>query len=206
MNIKKIIFLLSILLYAFTVYSADNLDQLLSEYSEKADLSNKTKIESSGSLIVFTRKDLDRMKVKSLNELIELIPFLRYNIDNYGYTNPFYTVFELNTSQLFKVYINDREVYTPLTKSSLTLISMLDLEYIDHIEVYLGMSSFSKETSSAITTIKMYTKDPKREATNVTGISTDNFNSKDFYIYSAHQLDSFSYLMSFNYRDINNKN
>jgi hypothetical protein len=82
---------------------------------------------------------------------------------------------------------------------------MLDLEYIDHIEVYLGMSSFSKETSSAITTIKMYTKNPERESTNVAGFFTDDLYSKDIYGYSAHQLKYLSYLISFDYRDVKHK-
>ena len=207
-NLLKIfvsIFSFLFLINLSTSFSSDTLDQLLTEYSEKADLSNETKVETSGSVIIFTRKDLDRMKVKSLNELIELVPFLRYNVDDYGYTDPLFSPTQLNTKQLTKLYINDREVVTPFLGSSLTLMSMLDLEYVDHIEIYLGMSSFSKDTSSATITFKLYTKKPQREATNVVGSSTDNLHSKEFYAYSAHELKYFSYLLSLNYRNSKSK-
>ena len=66
--------------YANTNFNKNNLLGLLNTLSVKADLSNKTKKENAGYLLVFTRQDLDRMKIQNLGELFNLIPFLYFSL------------------------------------------------------------------------------------------------------------------------------
>ena len=75
----------SILATAVTLYGAGlELDALLGQLQQVEDLSKKTIRESAGYVITYTRQDLDRMRIKSLKEILERLPFFRYNEDQNG--------------------------------------------------------------------------------------------------------------------------
>jgi len=61
--VKIFLYLILVFVSADIVFANDNISDLLSEYAQKADLSNQTKMESAGFLIVYTRQDLDKMKI-----------------------------------------------------------------------------------------------------------------------------------------------
>jgi len=195
-----------ILFHLFLIHKniyCGKLTDLLYQYSNKTDLSNTTKFYTSSSVIVFTRQDLDRLKAKTFQELIEWIPLLRFNRDNLGDIEPSYSHLLSESSQLVKLYFNDREVTTPFLGSALRYASKLSLDYIDHIEIYLGTAGCYENVSPAEISIKFYTKHPNREAVNVIGLFNNTQGTKEFYGYSAHELEKFSYLVSLNYK--NNK-
>jgi iron complex outermembrane receptor protein len=48
---------------------ANDIDSLLSDYAQESELSIKTKDESAGSLVIYTRDDLERMQVESLRDI-----------------------------------------------------------------------------------------------------------------------------------------
>ena len=62
-----------VLLFFISITSlfADDMDNLLKEFSQKSDLSSKTKNENSGHLIIYTRNDLDKMQAKSLKDVLK---------------------------------------------------------------------------------------------------------------------------------------
>lgn len=76
-------------LFSQMVY-AQNIDTLLNKLAQKDDLSAHTKKENAGYLRIFTRQDLDRMKATSLKELVEKIPFIRYNENSRGLGDPYF--------------------------------------------------------------------------------------------------------------------
>ncbi len=200
---KKALVLLFLL---FVSLFADNsLDALLENLAQKDDLSNQTKKESAGYLIVYTRDDLDKMKVHSLVELIDQIPFIRYNENSGGFSDPYYAPYQPSTTSGIKVFIDDRDVTSPYNGNGLQVLGQLGLEYIDHIEIYMAIPSQTFGLSPSIITIKCYTKNPKRENTNVLGASYGSYNKSRTYVYSAQELDNFSYLIYGSIDNINRK-
>ncbi|BDY11718.1 TonB-dependent receptor [Hydrogenimonas cancrithermarum] len=180
----------------------ENIDTLLGEYAQKADLSVQTKKESAGFLIVYTRQDLERMQIRQLKELIEKVPFIRYNEDRHGYSDPFYAPYQPSATGGIRIYINDRALTTPFTGNGLKLFGHMDMGYIDHAEIYLGIPSQTFGVEGAAFVIKLYTKDPARENTSLTGAMLGSRGTQDFYGYTANVTDSLSYLAYLDYRNL----
>lgn len=58
---------------------------------------------------------------------------------------------------------NDHEMSSAVNGSALEIIAEYDLGHVDHVEVYLGGSAIKFGNEYGFVTIKIYTKDPKRE-------------------------------------------
>ncbi len=199
------IFISFFLLFTSTVFSKDDISNLLSDFAQKSDLSKQTKKKSAGFLTVYTRQDLDHMQIHSLGEIIERIPFLRYNENNGGLSDPFYSPYQPSPVNSISIYINDRELLTPFNGNALQLFGQMSIGYIDHIEIYMGVPSQRLGIHASWVTIKCYTKDPKREETDLVGTSIGSYGTKELYGYSAKSLDNFSYLAYLNYRNLGRK-
>ena len=196
----------SILATAAALYGANlELDALLGQLQQAEDLSKKTIRESAGYVITYTRQDLDRMHIKSLKEILERLPFLRYNEDHNGLTDLLYVPFQPTQYGQIKLYIDDKEASDALFGNSLQVFSEMDLSYIDHIEIYLGAVSFTLGTEPSLTIIKLYTKDPARENSDTLDMSGGSYGKKDMTYLSAKELERGKYLAYFNHRDLRRK-
>jgi len=183
-----------------TSAKCQNLNDLLDMYAQKADLSEKTKRESAGFLQIYTRQDLERMQIRQLKEIIDKIPFFHYREDNYGLSNPFYIPYQPSLSNGLVVYINDRALPNVLINDGLKLYGQLDLEFIDHIEVYLGVPSLSFGIETGAVVIKLYTRNPAREETSLVGIHYGSRGANQLYYENAKTTDDgYNYLTYANY-------
>ncbi len=191
-----------IFFFLLQVAYGQNIDSLLDRLARKDDLSVHTKKETAGYLTIFTRQDLDRMKIKSLSELIEKIPFVRYNEDSLGLSDPYYQPYQKNNPARIRVYIDDRELLSPLFGSGFQLFAQVDMAYIDHIEVYMGLPSYEISLEPAVVVIKAYTKTGKRENTSVVGVSGGTYGTEDVYGYSSKDLQDYSYFVYADYRNL----
>ncbi|WP_457597457.1 TonB-dependent receptor plug domain-containing protein [Hydrogenimonas sp.] len=180
------------------------LDELLGAYAQQSDLSQKTKKESGGFLQVYTRQDLDRMQIRQLKELLEKVPFIRYAEDNLGLSDPFYLPYQPGVSNGVRIYINDRSITTTYSSNALRLFGQMGMEFIDHVEIYLGVPSQTFGIEGAIIVIKLYTKDPAREETSLLGAILGSRGTQKFYAYDAHTDGKESgHLLYANYTKLN---
>lgn len=202
---NSVTFLCIFILWPMLSLASESIDGLLSDFGEKSDLSLQTKKESYGHSIVYTRQDIDRLQIRSLKELIDYLPMFRYNEDNKGQGNPFYSPYQPSKTPLFRVYINERELFSPYSGNSLELFSQMNIGYIDHIEIYIGISSYSFGIEGSMAVIRMYTKDPDRENTTLVGMSGASYGIKEVYGYATEAFEDFSYLVHGSVRDINSK-
>ncbi|BBG65960.1 hypothetical protein NNO_1257 [Hydrogenimonas sp.] len=201
-----LVFILIFMLFAPYLCANDGkIESMIGEYAQKADLSEKTKRESDGYLMVFTRQDLDRMQIRSLQEIIEKIPFIRYNEDRLGLSSSFYAPYQPNPPAGLRVYINNRVLYTPYFGNALKMFGQLDMGYIDHVEVYYGMPSQTLGIDGAVVVIKMYTKDPLREKTSLAGAVGGSEGYGELYGYTAGGKEDFSHLVYADYRNMKRK-
>ncbi len=194
--------IISILCLSTNSFSITTIDQLLQEYSYKADLSAQTKKESAGYVIIFTRQDLDKMKIKSLSELINKIPFMIYGENELGLSVVDFTPYDFESVNPVIVYVNDREIMTPFGGNGLQLLGQIDTAYIDHIEVYLGMPSFEIGLNSAYIVIKIYTKKGYRENATIAGAMAGSYGTYESYIYTGGTKNSTSYFIYGDYKNL----
>lgn len=204
---KASIFLLSALLVSPFSFSKNleeqNILYLFKKYEEKADLSNQTKRESLGHVIVFTRKDLDIMQANYLSDVLKLVPLSNFGPNEFGVESLTNAGELYKISTKYRLYINDHEISSIATYSPFLTYDRYPLDNIDHIEIYFtpGAIAVSNEPSQMI--IKMYTKTPERENVNLLRGILDSKSSYTFSFFSGKKLkNNTSYLFTLNHAKI----
>jgi hypothetical protein len=202
--VKQLYLYLFLLLSIFSSsVHAEGIDTLLNIYAQENDLSKKTKTAAAGTVIIYTKQDLERMQIKSLSELLKSIPFHSYNENKLGYTDLIRESGFPTVGSDARVYINERELISPFYGNSLGIISKFDLAYIDHIEIYTGVTSFEFGIEPSNMVVRLYTKDPNREIGGQLKTAYGSNNSKETSISYANILDDFSYYAYLNVKNTN---
>lgn len=187
--------ILSFLLSVVFLFSQElELDNLLKEYGESQELYLKTKKESAGHLIVFSRADLDKMQAYTLNDVLKTLRMFTLQAKKNGMT----TLTRIGDSQLsshsVKIYINSHELNSATSGNPLTQYGQMGLYFIDHIEVYQSGNSVTYGNEPASMIIKLYTKEPSRENATSTQFSVDSEGSSTLQAIDARVFDEYSYL------------
>jgi iron complex outermembrane receptor protein len=191
------IILLFILLSTF-LFSADILlDDLLTKYEKSESLYHKTKQESGGNLILFSRSDLDKMQAYTLNDVLKTIRMFNLEATKTGMTNLTKSGTGQSSFNSIKLFINSHELNSATLGDALTQYGKMSLYFIDHIEVYqMGNSVvFGNEPGSMV--IKLYTKDPSRENSTSVQTSIDTRGSLTLRAIDARKFGEYSYLANF---------
>ena len=183
--IQKYIF---ILLLFTQVYSSDILSGLLEEFKNTSDNSLQTINEKLGHSIIYSQKELRMMQHKRLSDILKELPLLNLNRNRYGLTTPSLAGTKTTVSGFFRLFINDHEVSSTHTQSFAFAWGEMPLDFVDHIEIYYGDSSFSLGNETGIYFIRVYTKTALKEnGTQVQSI----FSSKNSFSQSITHSDSF---------------
>ena len=123
----------------------------------KRDLSEKTKLENSGIRTIYTRDELNRMQVHYLKDILKVLYPINYRENYFGVTDPY----NPNTKVPFmsgsiKVYIDDQEILDGIYGSGLSVYGNMDIDFVDHIEIYFGIPTYQYSTEPAVMLIKLY--------------------------------------------------
>jgi vitamin B12 transporter len=184
-----------LLLLSTFLFSKDvMLDDLLAEYEKSESLYHKTKMESAGHLILFSREDLDQMQAYTLNDVLKTIRMYNIQATRTGMT----TLVKSGSNQVapnpVKIFLNSHELNSATLGNALTQYGKMGLYFIDHIEVYQAGNSvtFGNEPGSMI--IKLYTKEPSRENATSTQVSIDTRGSLNLRAIDARDMGEYSYL------------
>ncbi|MBA1432132.1 MAG: hypothetical protein FAF04_00715, partial [Epsilonproteobacteria bacterium] len=150
-------------------------------------------------MTVYTRDDIERMQAHNLGELLNSLRSFRYDEDMLGFPDVLHTDPSLYSSDVVKIFINNHEIASAYTGSGLFIYGNIDLGFVDHVEIYEGSTSSYINSEPSVITIKIYSKDPTREAgTNVQayvgsrGTNHENISyasaSEDlnYYVYASH--------------------
>lgn len=177
----------------------NDLDTLLDNYAVENDLSNQTKIEKTGStqLIVYSRADLDNLQYQTLKDVLTMQRFYTYRENRFGQTDLIdgepYAISK--AGQIAKIYIDDHELTTLQYDSMVQLLGNIELDFVDHLEVYQGPPSFDITTQTAIVVFKLYSKDPSRDNGNRIGGAIDNQGSSNAFFHTAGTEDKLKYFL-----------
>ncbi|SNZ07822.1 iron complex outermembrane recepter protein [Persephonella hydrogeniphila] len=198
MGKHKVLSWITAVLLIVGVAKSENILSLMKKYEEESDLSKKTKVESLGHLVTFTRKDLELMHAYTLADVLKLVPLNNFLPNKYGVESLINPGSPLSISLVYRLYIDDHEVSSIHTYSPFLTYDRYPLDNIDHIEIYYsaGAIAVSNEPSQMI--IKMYTKLPRRENASKVRVSLGTDKSYGLNFFSAKRINDYScYLISF---------
>ena len=188
---------LLLLLFASSFLFSQNimLDDLLKEYEDSESLYKKTKQESAGFLIVYSRDDLERMQAYSLADILKTIRMYSMQVNNMGRTSIFQAGAGKASSPPIKLYIDDFEISTVIQRNAFDMYGDMDLYFVDHIEIYQGASSiaFGNEPGSMV--VRLYSKDPNRENSRSLQVGLDSQNSLEIRAVDAGKVEGYNYLL-----------
>jgi|GEM_PF-786309 iron complex outermembrane receptor protein len=190
---KKRLLFLCLFLASNHLFGLDDLDidDLLHDISSKTDLSEKTKLENGGISYVYTREDIRKMQAHNLKDILKSTYPFGYNENNFGLSDPF-TVQSRTPfmSSSLKIYIDNQEITTGLYGSGMILYGNMDIDFVDHIEIYTGNPTFEFSTEPAFTIIKLYSKSVEKDEGSKVMLTGGSRGSKSASAYHAAILDN----------------
>ncbi|WP_457596549.1 hypothetical protein [Hydrogenimonas sp.] len=195
---------LALVLGASSLAAEESLRELLDAYRIESDLSKKTKEENAGSVVVYTRDDLERMQIYRLTDILRELRFKGIRLNDFGMVDPVHVPPCLYNSDSIKIYVNDHEIVSSFSGSGLQFYGDVDMGMFDHVEVYYHAPVLDVATEPAVISIKLYTKDPEREnGSSVVGRVGDRgtcevqlsdarlFDEWSYYAYAEHAENRF---------------
>ena len=190
---KIILFLL--LFFISSAFSEEiTLDNLLKKYEESESLYRKTKKESAGFLLVYSREDLEKMQAYTLRDVMKTVRMYTTQINGLGALRSVKLTSSMKSIPPIKLYIDDYEVNSVLQVNALDVYGDMNLYFVDHIEIYQGGSSiaFGNEPGSMV--IRLYSKDPLRENSTSVEFSIDSKAGGDLSVVDAGNVGDYKYL------------
>jgi len=182
---KIILFLFSFIMFLFP----NEIASLLKKIEINSDLSEKTKIENGGVYFIFKRSDLERMQVKTLKDIILTLPMIEYKESSYGFPDLFtYGDNKAFMSNYVRIFLNNQEIATGMFGSGFMMFGDMNLDFIDHIEVYFQNPTYEYTTESSLIVIKLYTKTAEKDNGGKIKTSYNLYNSKGVSLYTANQF------------------
>jgi len=201
-NILKYFFLF---LSTFSLLEANEIALLLEKYQAESELSKKTKDENAGHLIVFTRDDLERMQVETLKDVLKSIRLFRYLENRVGEPDMLNIDPVLYSSKSVRVYLNDNELELPITGSGFLMFGNIDMDFIDHVEIYEGFPSFEFGVEPATVVIRLYSKNAQHDSgSRIKGLIASHSSNKEN-IYTSGYVDDMAYFAYVNHSDDDKK-
>jgi len=189
------------MLMLFSLSGADGIDSLLQEYETNSELSNKTKDESAGNLIVYTRDDLERMQVESLKDILKSLRLFAYTENRMGQPDILNQDPINYYSSGIRVYLNETELLTGITGSGLILFGDMEMDFIDHVEIYQGFPSFDFGIEPATTVIRLYSKSAEHDEGGRVKVNISTHGANKENIYYTNSENGISYFIYANHTD-----
>jgi len=147
-----------------SVYGED-IDTLLNDFSQKNALSQSTIDKNKGHLLLYTRERLENMHAKTLKDVLKTIPVLQYTENRYGLPDPLSMGGAAPySSNLLRLYIDGVEITQGWMGSGVIQYGDINIDFVDHIELYAIPPSFAASVEPAYMTIFIYSKTPERDS------------------------------------------
>ncbi|MBP1681488.1 MAG: outer membrane protein [Proteobacteria bacterium] len=178
---------------------SDSLDSLLKEYESTSDNSLHTVNEKIGHVIIYSQKEIRLMQYSKLNDILKELPLFNVNTNRFGLTNYSLTGSKTTTSGFFRFFINDHEISSGYDQSTSLSWGDLPLDFVDHVEIYYGESSFSFGNETGIYFVRIYTKSPiKENSSELNAMFTSKGSNSQSITHSSSFENGWSYLMFLN--------
>lgn len=192
--------LLVVVLLFIQVLLADDLDELLNTYEQNSDKSLETINEKLGIVINYSQKELRLMQYQTLNDVLKELPLLNLNTNTFGLSEPSLTGTKTTVSGFFRFFINNHEINSIYSQSPSLTWGDMPLDFVDHIEIYYGDSSFSVGSDTGIYFVRIYTKQASKENGGEIELHTQSDkNHSESITYAKTLKNDWEYLTFFNH-------
>jgi len=170
------------------------LENLLNQYEDSSSLYKKTKKESAGFLIIYSRKDLEQMQAFTLLDVLKTIRLHTIQTNKMGSISILNAGSGKASMPPIKLYIDDFEISTVTQRNAFDMYGNMDIYFVDHIEIYQGGSSiaFGNEPGSMV--IRLYTKNAKRENSTSVEVGVDSKSGGNLRALDAGVFSEYNYL------------
>lgn len=187
------------------ILSAQDLQTLLDEfkYETSKQIANKTKKESLGHVVSFTQEDLEMMGVKTLKDILKILPKVSMQTNFFGASNLTYAGNPNSISTSMRLYIDDQELSSVQTLSPWLLYANYPMEHISHIEIYYGESTLHLGNEPAKLTIKLHTKRAYTVSGGILRSSISRQNSNSTTAVYGNDIDDTSLLFMLSHSNVN---
>lgn len=192
-----------LIVLSVSLLSADSLDSLLQEYKTTSDNSLQTVNEKIGHVVIYSQKEIRLMQYTKLNDILKELPVLNINTNQFGLTNYSLIGSKTTTSGFFRFFINDHEISSGYDQSTSLSWGDLPLDFVDHVEIYYGESSFSFGNETGIYFVRIYTKSALKEnGSELNGLITTKGSHSQSFTNSSSFENGWSYLLFLNQEQI----
>lgn len=186
---------------------ANSLDNLLQEYNKISEKSLKTVDEKLGHVLIYSQKEIQLMQYHKLNDILKELPLLNLNKNRFGQSSLSLSGSKTTVSGFFRFFINDHEISSIYDQSPSLAWGDLPLDFVDHIEIYYGESSFSLGNETGIYFIRLYTKTASKENGTELNLLNTSKNSNSQSITDSKIFENgWSYLLYLNNSKIKDSN
>lgn len=186
-------------LFLVTLMFANNLNSLLNEYENVSKSSLRTVDEKLGHVLIYSQKDIKSMQYHKLSDILKELPLLNLNKNRFGLTTPSLAGTKTTVSGFFRLFINNHEVSSIHSQSFAISWGQMPLDFVDHVEIYYGESSFALGNETGIYFIRVYTKSPEKEnSTEFKSILSSNNTYSQSMTHSQSLENGWSYLFFLN--------
>lgn len=165
----------------------------MQDYIKASELSNKTKNENAGNLIVYTRDDIERMQAITLKDLLKSLRYFPYSENRITQSDLLNIDAFSNQSKGIRLYLNEHELQSPLYGSGYLYFGDIDLGFIDHVEIYTGFPSFKLGIEPATVVIRLYSKKALHDEGGKVKLMGGSNGSNLGSAYYSDKFDDFSY-------------
>ena len=172
---------------------AYDMPTLIEDYKQSSELSLKTKNENAGNLVIYTRDDLERMQALTLKDLLKTLRYFSYSESKLAQGDMLNLDSFSNQSKGIRLYLNEHELLSPLKGSGFANFGDMELEFIDHVEIYTGFPSFEFGIAPATVVIRLYTKSAKHDEGGKVKLLGGTYGSHLASGYYTDAFDDFSY-------------
>jgi len=197
MNIKKLKYIIITLILSLNLHLyGDEISDLLNDIEIKTDLSQKTQLENSGVSFIYTRDDIDRMQITNLKDILKSIYPVGYTENKYGISDPFFigTIHPFVSSKI-RLFIDNQELTTGLFGSGLSILGSVNIDWVDHIEIYTQSPTYEYATEATITLIKLYTRSVLKDEGGKAKVNAGSYGASFVNAYYADYIDDWSYFV-----------
>ena len=197
MNIRKLKHIIITLVLSLNLQlSADEIGDLLNDIEVKTDLSQKTQLENSGVSFIYTRDDINRMQITNLKDILKSIYPVGYNENRYGVSDPFFTGSNHPfVSSQIRLYVDNQEITNGLYGSGLLMLGSMNIDWVDHIEIYMQSPTYEYTTESTITLIKLYTRSVTKDEGGKVKTSVGSYGASFINGYYTDYINDWSYFV-----------
>ena len=186
----------------FVPMAANDIDNILMDMEVNNDLSTKTKKENNGIVKVYTRSDLNMMNAMHLRDVLKS-SVVGFKISRYGLMDPNTLGISPFSSSNIRIYIDNQEISSTLYGSGMVTGDM-NLDFVDHIEIYTYNPSFEFSTEPATIMIKLYTKTYERDPGTTLRAGYGSYGSNVFSATTTNQIGDYKYMIHVS-KDVDNK-